>query len=192
MVWKRENIQWAAVVWMTRYNNLFQTRLTNHYLPSAEHTFLFITTNGQASADTDKRSDTVRDQTWLRPHRVPLLSVKNRTWRIQFTQTHQNWTIDDWKNVAWSDESRFLLYIQMVGSVFGIKNMKAWIHLCQWIHLNISGWWWWCNGVGDIYLAHFGTNWASFKHHSLPEYCCWPCPSLYDYSVPSSDVLPAG
>ncbi len=28
------------------------------------------------------------------------------------------------------------------------------------------------------------TNWASFKHHSLPEYCCWPCPSLYDYSVP--------
>ncbi len=28
-----------------------------------EHTFLFITTNGQASADTDKRRDTVRDQT---------------------------------------------------------------------------------------------------------------------------------
>ncbi len=27
------------------------------------------------------------------------------------------------------------------------------------------------------------TNWASFKHHRLPEYCCWPCPSLYDYSV---------
>ncbi len=42
-------------------------------------------------------------------------------------------------------------------------------------------------GVGDIFLAHFGpfsTNWASFKRHSLPEYCCWPCPSLYDYSVP--------
>ncbi len=51
--------------------------------------------------------------------------------------------------------------------------------------LNGSGWW--CNGVGDIFLAHFGilsTNWASFKRHSLPEYCCWPCPSLYDYSVP--------
>ncbi len=23
-----------------------------------------------------------------------------------------------------------------------------------------------------------------FNHHSLPEYCCWSCPSLYDYSVP--------
>ncbi len=44
-----------------------------------------------------------------RPHRVPLLSAKNSTRRIQFTQYHQNWTIEDWKNVAWSDESRFLL-----------------------------------------------------------------------------------
>ncbi len=44
-----------------------------------------------------------------RPHRVPLRSAKNRTRRIQFTQAHQNWTIEDWKNAAWSDESRFLL-----------------------------------------------------------------------------------
>ncbi len=44
-----------------------------------------------------------------RPHRVPLLSDKNRKRRIQFTHAHQNWTIEDWKNVAWSDESRFLL-----------------------------------------------------------------------------------
>ncbi len=44
-----------------------------------------------------------------RPHRVPLLSAKNRKRRLQFTQAHQNWTIEDWKNVAWSEESRFLL-----------------------------------------------------------------------------------
>ncbi len=71
--------------------------------------------------------------------------------------------------------------ILMVGSEFGVKNTKAWIHpaLSQWIR-------WWCNGVGDFFLAHFGhlsSNWASFKCHNL-EYCCWPCPSLYDYSVP--------
>ncbi len=40
-----------------------------------------------------------------RPHRVPLLSAKNRTRRIQFTQAHKNWTIEDWKNIAWSDGS---------------------------------------------------------------------------------------
>ncbi len=41
-----------------------------------------------------------------RPHRVPLLSAKNRKRRLQFA--HQNWTAEDWKNVAWS-ESQFLL-----------------------------------------------------------------------------------
>ena len=44
-----------------------------------------------------------------RPHRVPLLSANNRKLRPQFAQAHQNWTIEDWKNVAWSDESRFQL-----------------------------------------------------------------------------------
>ncbi len=44
-----------------------------------------------------------------RPHRVPLLSANNRTRRLQFTHAHQNGTIEDWKNIAWSDESRFLL-----------------------------------------------------------------------------------
>ncbi len=101
-----------------------------------------------------------------RPHRVPLRSDKNSTRRIQFTQTHQNWTIEDCKNVAWSDESWFLLRHSDVGSEFGVKNMEAWIILpC----LNGSGCWWWCNGVGGIFLAHFGllsTNWASFKLQS--------------------------
>ena len=40
---------------------------------------------------------------------MPLLSAKNRKLRLQFTQTHQHWAIEDWKQVAWSDESRFLL-----------------------------------------------------------------------------------
>ncbi len=44
-------------------NYAFYTHLTKYYSNSAEHTFLLITINGQASADTDKRRDTVRDQT---------------------------------------------------------------------------------------------------------------------------------
>ncbi len=72
-----------------------------------------------------------------RPHRVPLLSAKNRKRRLQFTQANQNWTIEDWKNVAWSDESRSMLRHSDVGSEFGVKNMKAWIHpaLSQWFRL---------------------------------------------------------
>ncbi len=44
-----------------------------------------------------------------RPHRVPLRSAKNRKRRLQFTQDHQNLTMEDWKYIAWSDKSRFLL-----------------------------------------------------------------------------------
>ncbi len=44
-----------------------------------------------------------------RPHRVLLLSAKNRKRRLQFAQARQNWTIEDWKNVAWSDESQLQL-----------------------------------------------------------------------------------
>ncbi len=32
-----------------------------------------------------------------RPHRVLLLSGKNRKLRLQFAQAHQNWTTEDWK-----------------------------------------------------------------------------------------------
>ncbi len=68
-----------------------------------------------------------------------------------------------------------------------LLGLRTWTHGSILPCLNGSGWCWWCNGVWDIFLAHFGplsTNWALFKRHSLPEYCCWPCPSLYDYSVP--------
>ncbi len=36
--------------------------------------------------------------------------LRDRKRRLQFTQAQQNWTIEDWKNIAWSDESRFLLW----------------------------------------------------------------------------------
>ncbi len=60
-----------------------------------------------------------------RPHRVPLLSAKNRKRRLQFTQAHQNWTIEDWKNVAWSDESWFLLQHSDGRVRIWCKNMKG-------------------------------------------------------------------
>ena len=44
-----------------------------------------------------------------RPHRVQLLSAKNKKKQLQRARHHQYWTIEDWKNIAWSDEYRFLL-----------------------------------------------------------------------------------
>ncbi len=76
------------------------TQITTRYNQGMQNTI---------SEHTTRRTLKQMSYSSRRPHRVPLLSDKNRKRRIQFTQAHQNWTIEDWKNVAWSDESRFLL-----------------------------------------------------------------------------------
>ncbi len=76
------------------------TQITNRYNQGMQNTI---------SEHTTHRTLKQMGSSSRRPHRVPLLSAKNRKRRIQFTQDHQNWTIEDWKNIAWSDESRFLL-----------------------------------------------------------------------------------
>lgn len=40
----------------------------------------------------------------------PLISKKNKKARLQFAKDHQNWTVEDWKKVAFSDESKFNLF----------------------------------------------------------------------------------
>ncbi len=112
------------------------------------------------SERTTHRNLNKMDYSSRRPHRVPLLSAKSRKRRLQ-TQAHQNWTIENWKNVAWSDESRFLMR-HSDGRVRIWRKGHASILPC----LNGSGW---CNGVGDIFLAYFGplsTNRALFKRHA--------------------------
>ncbi len=93
------------------------TQITTRYNQGLQNTI---------SEHTTHRTLKQMDSSSRRPHRVPLRSDKNSTRRIQFTQTPQNWTTEDWKNVPWSDESWFLLQNSDVGSE--LKNMKAWIH----------------------------------------------------------------
>ncbi len=76
------------------------TKITTRYNQGMQNTI---------SEHITRRTLKQMDYSSRRPHRVPLLSAKNRKRRIQFAQAHKNWTIEDWKNVAWSDESRFLL-----------------------------------------------------------------------------------
>ncbi len=179
MVRKRENIQWAAVVW-TKMPCWCQRRMGRLVRDDRKATVTQITTSynqgmqNTISEHTTRRTLKQMGYSSRRPHRVPLLSAKNRKRRLQFTQVHQNWTIEDWKNVAWFDESRFLLRHSDGRVRIWLKEHESMDPSCLVSTVQ------WCNGVGDIFLANFGhlsTNWASFKRHSLPEYCCWPCPS---------------
>jgi len=44
-----------------------------------------------------------------RAAKKPNLSERNRLKRLQFANLYKDWTIDDWKKVLWSDESKFPL-----------------------------------------------------------------------------------
>ncbi len=65
------------------------TQITTRYNQGMQNTI---------SEHTTRRTQKQMGYSSRRPHQV-----------LQFAQAHQNWTIEDCKNVAWSDESRFLL-----------------------------------------------------------------------------------
>ncbi|GFT25321.1 transposable element Tcb2 transposase [Trichonephila clavipes] len=44
-----------------------------------------------------------------RPKCVPLLTARYKAFRLTWARQHRDWIVDDWKHVAWSDESRFQL-----------------------------------------------------------------------------------
>lgn len=44
-----------------------------------------------------------------RPAKKPLLTREHRVQRLNFARVHQNWTINDWKQVLFSDETRVSL-----------------------------------------------------------------------------------
>ncbi len=81
---------------------------------------------------------------------MPLLPAKNRKPRLQFTQAHQNWTIEDWKNVAGSNESRFLLRHSDGRVRIWRKEHESMDPSC-FVSTVQAG-----DGVRDIFLAHFG------------------------------------
>ena len=42
--------------------------------------------------------------------RKPYVSEHNRKMRLNWTQKRHLWTIDNWKKIVWSDESRFTMF----------------------------------------------------------------------------------
>ncbi len=101
LVWVFQKLVRGEWAWLVRDDRKATvTQITTRYNQGMQNTISECTTH---------RTLKPMGYTSRRPHRVPLLSAKNRKRRLQFTQAHQNWTIEDCKNAAWSDESRFLL-----------------------------------------------------------------------------------
>ncbi len=110
MVRKRESIKWVTVLW-TKMPCWCQRRMSRLVRDYRKATVTQITTRynqdmqNSISEHTTRRTLKQMGYSSRRPHRVPLLSAKNRKQSLQFAQAYQNWTKEDWKNVGWSDES---------------------------------------------------------------------------------------
>ncbi len=163
-----ENIQWAAVVW-TKMPCWCQRRMGRLVKDDRKATVTQITPcynqgmQNTISECTTRRTLKQMGYSSRTPHRVPLQSAKNRKRRLQFAQVHQNWTIEDWKTVAWSDESRFLLRHSDGRVRIWHKEHESMDPFCLVSTVQAGGGG--ASGVGDIFLAHFvslSTNWPLF------------------------------
>ncbi|GBL98363.1 hypothetical protein AVEN_187707-1 [Araneus ventricosus] len=84
-----------------------------------------------------------------RPTRVPLLTAWHKSLLLSWARQHYHWTVDDWKHVIWSDESRFQLY-----------RSDAHVRVWRQHHLSIDPvcqqgtiWRSLCDGMGRVQLA---------------------------------------
>nr|CAH7757738.1 unnamed protein product [Callosobruchus chinensis] len=58
-----------------------------------------------------------------RPLRVPLLTARHRTARLQWARAHQGWLLPQWRNVLSSDESRFGLIPGTMTGAYYLQNI---------------------------------------------------------------------
>nr|CAH7715688.1 unnamed protein product [Callosobruchus chinensis] len=58
-----------------------------------------------------------------RPLRVPLLTVRHRSARLQWAIAHQDWLLPQWSNVLFSDECRFGLIPGTMTGAYYLQNI---------------------------------------------------------------------
>ncbi|GBN10173.1 hypothetical protein AVEN_253401-1 [Araneus ventricosus] len=87
----------------------------------------------------------------LRPTRVPLLTARHTALLLSWPRQHYHWTVDNWKQVAWSDESRFQLY--RTDARVRLWRRTSFIHRPCLSTGDCSIWWRLCDGMGRVQLA---------------------------------------
>ena len=63
-------------------------------------------TNQPLHAQTVRRSLRFAGMKAVVKKKKPFLTKKHRKARLDFALTHQHWTVEDWKKVVWSDETK--------------------------------------------------------------------------------------
>jgi hypothetical protein len=53
-----------------------------------------------------------KNQFYAATKKTPLLKCAHHIWHLQFARYHENWTVEDWKRILWTDETK----INRIGS----------------------------------------------------------------------------
>nr|CAH7721353.1 unnamed protein product [Callosobruchus chinensis] len=81
------------------------------------------TFNWVISTATNRRRVLASGLRCRRPLRVPLLTTRYRTARLQWARAHQDWLLPQWRNVLFSDESRFELIPGTMTGAYYLQNI---------------------------------------------------------------------
>ena len=79
-----------------------------------------------------------------RPIKRPQLTLRHRHAQFDWSHYHLGWTIHTWRQVHWSDESRFCYAQPTVVQGFGANETLHFGHNCFWG--------WGCNCLGLFFL----------------------------------------
>ncbi|GBM90242.1 hypothetical protein AVEN_86211-1 [Araneus ventricosus] len=128
-----------------------------------------------------------------RPTRVPLLTKCHRRLRLQWSREHRDWAMDEWKRVAWSDESRFRIH-HVRWSCQGTPSTRLLLS-CSVGHTQLD-WWWRYYTLGDVLMGGSGTRSCGRTDHEsceLSEHHCGSIAPLHGVCLPNWKWnLPAG
>ena len=81
---------------------------SNRRLSSAELSGRIETSFNKKLSPSTVRYYLRRNELYGRAARLkPFISDRNRRVRVQWARDHAHWTVEDWKNVIWSDEKKF-------------------------------------------------------------------------------------
>ncbi|GBM57919.1 hypothetical protein AVEN_205994-1 [Araneus ventricosus] len=80
-------------------------RLSRFVKQNRRQTVAQLTAQYNADPSASVSEHTVQ-RTLLYKRTVPLLTKRHRQLRLQCAREHRDWTMAEWKRVAWSDESR--------------------------------------------------------------------------------------
>ncbi|KAK3553071.1 hypothetical protein QTP86_031172 [Hemibagrus guttatus] len=95
---------------------------------------------------------------------------------------HQNWTTEEWKKVAWSDESRFLL--NHVDGRVHVHRLPG-EHVASGCTMGSRRRQ--CHALGNVMLGNLGSCHPCgyyFDTYHLPKHCCRPCTPFHGNAIP--------